>query len=56
MPPPASTLKVTVAIPTYRRADFLRQTLAGLVAQQFPREHYEIIVIDNNSRTTRRRW
>ena len=43
-------LKVTVAIPTYNRADFLRQTLAGLVAQQFPREHYEILVIDNNSR------
>lgn len=44
-----STLKVTVAIPTYNRADFLRQTLAGLVAQQFPREHFEILVIDNNS-------
>jgi len=48
MPPPA-TLKVTVAIPTYNRADFLRQTLAGLVNQQFPREHFEILVIDNNS-------
>ena len=47
MPPPA--LKVSVAIPTYNRADFLRQTLAGLVAQQFPREHFEILVIDNNS-------
>lgn len=42
-------LKVTVAIPTYNRADFLRQTLAGIVAQQFPREHFEILVIDNNS-------
>ncbi len=50
MPPPAATLKVTVAIPTYNRADYLRQTLAGLVAQQFPRHHYEILVIDNNSR------
>lgn len=49
MPSSAPPPKVTVAIPTYRRADFLRQTLAGLVAQQFPREHYEIIVIDNNS-------
>ncbi len=44
------SLKVTVAIPTYNRADFLRQTLAGLVAQQFPRDHYEVLVIDNNSR------
>lgn len=46
---PPSTLKVTVAIPTYNRADFLRQTLAGLAAQQFPREHFEVLVIDNNS-------
>ncbi len=44
------SLKVTVAIPTYNRADFLRQTLAGLVAQQFPRDHFEVLVIDNNSR------
>lgn len=47
--PAAAPLKVTVAIPTYNRADFLRQTLAGLVAQQFPREHFEILVLDNNS-------
>lgn len=42
-------IKVTVAIPTYNRADLLRQTLTGITAQQFPREHYEILVIDNNS-------
>jgi glycosyltransferase involved in cell wall biosynthesis len=47
---PGSPIKVTVAIPTYNRADFLRQTLAGIVAQQFPREHFEVLVIDNNSR------
>ena len=46
---PTPSLKVTVAIPTYNRADFLRQTLAGLVTQQFPRDHFEILVIDNNS-------
>ncbi|WP_414660735.1 glycosyltransferase family 2 protein [Horticoccus sp. 23ND18S-11] len=45
----SAVIKVTVAIPTYNRADFLRQTLAGIVAQQFPRDHFEIIVIDNNS-------
>ena len=48
MSPPAS-LKVTIAIPTYNRADFLRQTLAGIVVQQFPRDHFEVLVIDNNS-------
>ena len=47
--PPAAPIKVTVAIPTYNRADFLRQTLAGLATQQFPRDHFEILVIDNNS-------
>ncbi|HUR59689.1 MAG TPA: glycosyltransferase [Opitutaceae bacterium] len=45
-PPPP---KITVAIPTYNRADFLRQTLAGIAAQQFPRDHFEVLVIDNNS-------
>ncbi len=44
-----SNIKVTVAIPTYNRADFLRQTLAGIAAQQFPRDHFEVLVIDNNS-------
>ncbi|HVS50785.1 MAG TPA: glycosyltransferase [Opitutaceae bacterium] len=52
---PDSPIKVTVAIPTYNRADFLRQTLAGIVAQQFPRDHFEILVIDNNSRDHTRR-
>lgn len=45
-----AAIKVTVAIPTYNRADFLRQTLAGIAAQQFPRDHFEVLVIDNNSR------
>lgn len=46
----AKTYKVTVAIPTYNRADFLRQTLEGIIAQQFPRDAFEVLVIDNNSR------
>ncbi len=46
---PESVIKVTVAIPTYNRADFLRQTLHGIVAQQFPRDNFEVLVIDNNS-------
>jgi glycosyltransferase involved in cell wall biosynthesis len=48
MPPPPS-IKVTVAIPTYNRAAYLRQALAGITTQQFPREHFEVLVIDNNS-------
>jgi glycosyltransferase involved in cell wall biosynthesis len=50
MPPqPSPAPKVTVAIPTYNRAAFLRQTLAGIAAQRFPREAFEVLVIDNNS-------
>jgi glucosyl-dolichyl phosphate glucuronosyltransferase len=44
-----SSIKVTVAIPTYNRADFLRQTLAGLAQQSLPRDQFEVLVIDNNS-------
>jgi glycosyltransferase involved in cell wall biosynthesis len=47
--PPSVTLKATVAIPTYNRAELLRQTLAGLARQQFPSGQYEVLVIDNNS-------
>jgi glycosyltransferase involved in cell wall biosynthesis len=42
--------QITVAIPTYNRAAFLRQTLAGIVAQQLPAGTFEVLVIDNNSR------
>ena len=47
MHPPS--LKVTVAIPTYNRADLLRQTLAGITQQTFPPTQFEVLVIDNNS-------
>lgn len=43
------SIKVTVAIPTYNRAEYLRQTLSGLSRQQFPSWTFEILVIDNNS-------
>ncbi len=43
-------MRVTIAIPTYNRAELLRQTLAGIARQDYPREEFEILVIDNNSR------
>ncbi len=43
-------MRVTVAIPTYNRAELLRQTLAGIVRQDFPPDGFEVLVIDNNSR------
>ncbi|MDD3179713.1 MAG: glycosyltransferase [Opitutaceae bacterium] len=45
-----SVPSVTVAICTYNRAEFLRQTLAGLARQDYPAAALEILVIDNNSR------
>jgi glycosyltransferase involved in cell wall biosynthesis len=42
-------LRVTVAVITYNRARFLRQTLAGLVRQGYPRDAWELLVVDNNS-------
>ena len=43
-------MRLTVAVCTYNRADFLRQTLAGIARQEFPRDQFEVLVIDNNSR------
>lgn len=39
----------TVAVCTYNRAALLRDVLGDLCAQTLPREHYEILVVDNNS-------
>ena len=47
---PDTPLTVTIAIPTYRRAALLRQTLEGLVRLDFPSEQLEILIIDNHSR------
>ena len=44
-----STLRVTVAVITFNRSGFLRETLAGLVRQDYPAGCWELLVIDNNS-------
>jgi len=44
-----ASLRVTVAIITYNRCRFLRQTLSGMVRQDFPGDRWELLVIDNNS-------
>jgi glycosyltransferase involved in cell wall biosynthesis len=43
------TLRVTVAVITYNRSRFLKETLAGLVRQDYPADQWELLVIDNNS-------
>jgi glucosyl-dolichyl phosphate glucuronosyltransferase len=42
-------IRITVAIPTYRRAGLLQSTLARITRQDFPADRYEVLVIDNNS-------
>jgi len=42
-------LRITVAVITYNRSRFLRETLTGLVRQQYPADKWELLVIDNNS-------
>ena len=39
----------TVVIPTYNRAEALRTCLESLVAQRYPRELFEVIVVDDGS-------
>lgn len=42
-------MKTSVIVPTYNRARTLRTTLESLIAQDFDRTQYEILVVDNNS-------
>lgn len=41
--------KISVVIPTYNRLHELRHVLPSLLAQDLPREHYEIIIADSQS-------
>jgi glycosyltransferase involved in cell wall biosynthesis len=41
--------KVSVIIPTYNRKNLLREALHSLFQQSYPKEKYEIIVVDNSS-------
>jgi len=40
---------VSIIIPTYNRSDFLSFTLESCINQTYSKDHYEIIVADNNS-------
>ncbi len=42
-------LRITVAVITYNRSRFLKETLVDLVRQDYPPGHWEILVVDNNS-------
>lgn len=42
-------IEVSVIIPTYNRAELLIQTLESLTLQDYPKNQFEVIVVDNNS-------
>lgn len=41
--------EISIIIPAFNEAEYLSQTIASLNDQDFPRDQYEIIVVDNNS-------
>jgi glycosyltransferase involved in cell wall biosynthesis len=43
-------MKISVIIPAYNRGHLIIQTLKSLIDQNFPKEDFEIIVSDNNSK------
>src|SRR5438477_11032040 len=40
-------IEISVVVPTYKRPHLLERCLNALVAQDFPRDQYEIIVADD---------
>ena len=40
---------VTVIIPTHNRSQLLTQTVDSLLAQTYPADRWELILVDNNS-------
>ncbi|ALS20722.1 MULTISPECIES: glycosyltransferase [Paenibacillus] len=42
-------MKVTVAICTFNRAEYLEKTINSVLVQSYPDTEYEILIIDNNS-------
>ncbi len=44
-----TALFVSVVIPTYNRSGLLRQTVSSLLAQTYPQDRIEILIVDNNS-------
>lgn len=48
--PATDTPTLSVIVPAYRCAATLREVIAGLESSTLPREHWELIVVDDNSR------
>ena len=44
------SVKISVVIPCYNEEAYLGETLEALWHQDVPREHFEVVVVDNNSK------
>lgn len=42
-------MKVSVIIPTYNRCNIILKTINSLINQDYPKDNFEIIIVDNNS-------
>lgn len=42
-------IEISVIIPTYNRADFLKRNLSSIINQKFPKNKYEILICDDGS-------
>jgi GT2 family glycosyltransferase len=42
-------MRTSIVVPTYRRPEALRETLEALVGLNYPRDQYEVIVVDDGS-------
>ena len=42
-------MKISVIIPTYNRADMVVQAISSMLKQDFRKESFEVIIVDNNS-------
>lgn len=47
---------VSVIIPTYNNKNYLEKTVKSLCDQSYPKDHYEIIVVDDGSTDGTRQW
>lgn len=45
----SKNIKVSVIIPTYNRSQSLERALRSIAGLDFPREQFEVVVVDNNS-------
>jgi glycosyltransferase involved in cell wall biosynthesis len=48
----STPLGFSIVIPTYNRAEIFERTLRALIAQDYPADSYEIIVVDNSTDST----